>query len=82
LLYQWISGFNHSVSGIVPLQNLTGGIKLLSNETELKTDELVQALFEQTIEKMFNQEEYFVQTENTKACQYCDYVSICKRAEK
>jgi len=79
LVYKWISGLNHAVSGIIPLQNLKSGLKELSIDESLSIDELIEGLFTKTLEKIFNVEEYFVQTEDRNVCQYCDYNTICKR---
>lgn len=81
LVYQWISNMPNAISGIVSLQNLTAGVKLLSNETIYSIDNLIQDFFDNTIEKAFDTNEYFVQTDNLDVCQYCDYNSICKRSE-
>ena len=32
-----------------------------------------------SLEEIFNPEVPFVQTENTKICQYCPYVGVCNR---
>lgn len=79
LVYKWISGLNNAVSGIIPLQNLKSGLKELSIDESLSIDELIEGLFTKTLEKIFNVEEYFVQTEDMNVCQYCDYNTICKR---
>ena len=79
LVYKWISGLNNAISGIIPLQNLKSGLKELSIDESLSIDELIEGLFTKTLEKIFNVEEYFVQTEDINVCQYCDYNTICKR---
>lgn len=88
--YAWIFLKNHPVhkevtAGIYHLRNLSKGLDLLRTGPALNPHQDLQSLgpFEDVIasllDEMFSPEVPFMQTEDTRRCEYCPYKVMCVR---
>lgn len=75
--------YDFYTAGIMSLRVSSKGQMLLnidSNTVFSKNyKEQIERLFSRTVELLLNKENTFSQTHNSKACEYCDYKSLCSR---
>lgn len=70
------------VPGIIALQKMSNGVfELKVNNADLANDFEAQCdiMFEQLISDIFDKNNPFTQTDDTKVCGYCSFRNICKR---
>ena len=70
------------VPGIIALQKMSNGVfELKVNNADLANDFEAQCdiMFEQLISDIFDKNNPFTQTDDTKVCGYCGFRNICKR---
>lgn len=70
------------VPGIIALQKMSNGVfELKVNNADLANDFEAQCdiMFEQLISDIFDKNNPFTQTDDTKVCGYCSFRDICKR---
>lgn len=70
------------VPGIIALQKMSNGVfELKVNNADLSNDFEAQCdiMFEQLISDIFDKNNPFTQTDDTKVCGYCSFRNICKR---
>ena len=70
------------VPGIIALQKMANGVfELKVNNADLANDFEAQCdiMFEQLISDIFDKNNPFTQTDDTKVCGYCGFRNICKR---
>lgn len=80
MVYRWVtqSEYPTAESMIYPIQNLSDNEAVLQAEHSIlmsKMDEFLNL----TVENMLSTDTAFVQTDNHKTCEFCDFASICKR---
>lgn len=71
------------VPGIIALQKMSNGVfELKVNNADLANDFEAQCdiMFEQLISDIFDKNNPFTQTDDTKVCGYCSFRNICKRS--
>jgi ATP-dependent helicase/DNAse subunit B len=80
MVYRWVteSHYPSAESMIYPIQNLSDNEAILQADHSTlmsKMDEFLNL----TVEKMLSTDSAFIQTDNYKTCEFCDFASICKR---
>jgi len=67
-------------AGLYPLKEIRDGIKYMRAEPFKKDElEIFGKGIRKIIEEMYNSSKTFVQTEDEKNCEYCDFKSLCRR---
>ena len=80
LLYSDKYPGNAILSGIVPLKSPSKNILFVKQPGEADAYEQIKSGFTELIEKMFNEELAFEQTEDHNRCKYCNFTGLCNRA--
>jgi len=67
-------------AGIYPLKEIKEGIKYMRQEPFKKVElETFGKGVKKVIEEMYDTSKTFIQTEDEKNCEYCDFKSLCRR---
>lgn len=79
LLYSDKYPENTILSGIIPLKSPSKNILFVKQPGEADAYEQIKTGFTELIEKMFNEELAFEQTEDPDRCKYCNFTGLCNR---